>query len=56
MKRRAPPDGRFGIGFACRSGGEIRAGFFDAQFELPYAAKAIGFGLSLRFAAHPPGR
>ena len=42
-----------GIRFACRGGGEVRAGFFDAQFELPHSAKAIGFGLSLRFATRP---
>ena len=53
MKRRAPPGGPFGIGFACRRGGEVRPGFSDAQFELPHSAKAIGFGLGLRLGARP---
>jgi hypothetical protein len=53
VKRRAPPGDRLGIGFACRRGGAVRAGFFDAQLELPISAKAIGDGLALRFAARP---
>src|SRR5512133_1141225 len=54
VKRRAPPRPAAAfIGFACRRGGEVRAGFFDAQFELPNSAKAIGVGLALRFAARP---
>ena len=53
MKCGAPSGGRFGIGFARRRSGEVRARFVNAQFKLPHSTNAIGFGLSLRLAARP---